>query len=147
MDQCAACGAKVDRDAKVCPDCGAALLGSTASFPPIVGERAPEPVLGAVAGPVLVVSKGPQVGERFWVDRPRLAIGRDPASDIFLNDITVSRDHAVVELAEGVVSIRDAGSLNGTYVNGTLVDQAVLNVGDLVQIGTFQMVFADTTGA
>lgn len=97
--------------------------------------------------PVLVVRKGPDVGERFYIDRPRLGIGRDPEADIFLNDITVSRAHATVELAGGIVSIRDAGSLNGTYVNGVCVDSATLSSGDIVQVGTFQMLFADSSEA
>ena len=85
---------------------------------------------------MLVVRKGPQPGERFFIDRPRLTIGRDPESDIFLNDMTVSRMHAVVELIGATVTVTDAGSLNGTYVNGVLVDSAVLEHGDAVQIGT-----------
>ncbi len=85
--------------------------------------------------------KGPQPGERFFVDRPRLTIGRDPESDIFLNDMTVSRTHAVMELIGATVKVTDAGSLNGTYVNGVLVDTAELCHGDAVQIGTFQMAF------
>ncbi|TLM96249.1 MAG: FHA domain-containing protein, partial [Actinobacteria bacterium] len=83
----------------------------------------------------------------FYVDRASLAIGRDPAADVFLNDVTVSRNHAVVQLNGGIVTIRDAGSLNGTYVNGVIVDVADLHSGDIVQIGTFQMVFADSQGA
>jgi pSer/pThr/pTyr-binding forkhead associated (FHA) protein len=87
------------------------------------------------------------VGERFYIDRAHLEIGRDPDADIFLNDVTVSRVHAVLELADGRVSIRDVGSLNGTYVNGEYVDSAELVSGDVVQIGTFQMLFADSAGA
>ena len=101
------------------------------------GGPVPEPL----EGPVLVVRKGPQPGERFFIDRPELAIGRDPASDIFLNDMTVSRSHAVLEARHGEVSVRDAGSLNGTYVNGQCAERAVLRDGDIVQIGTFQMVY------
>lgn len=142
MAQCPACGVTLDSDARECPSCGAAVAGTTASFAP-VGETDETPVpSGAPAeGPVLVVRKGPQPGERFFIDRPRLTIGRDPTSDIFLNDMTVSRTHAVVEQVSSVVSISDAGSLNGTYVNGVLVDGAQLSHGDSVQIGTFQMAF------
>jgi pSer/pThr/pTyr-binding forkhead associated (FHA) protein len=96
---------------------------------------------------VLIVRKGPQPGERFFVDRETLAIGRDPESDVFLNDITVSRAHAVVSCRDNVVSVKDAGSLNGTYVNGLLVEEAVLNSGDVLQIGTFQMLFLSGPGA
>ena len=117
-------------------------MGSTESFPAVeaelVGGVEPEVY---VDGPALVVRKGHEVGERFLIDRPRLTIGRDPESDIFLNDVTVSREHAVIEMAGDDLTIRDAGSLNGTYVNGVCVDAAHLSAGDAVQIGTFQMVF------
>ena len=73
---------------------------------------------------MLVVRKGPQPGERFFLDRPRLVIGRDPKSDIFLNDMTVSRAHAVIESDAHGVRVSDAGSLNGTYVNGVVAEDA-----------------------
>ena len=88
-----------------------------------------------------MVSKGPQPGERFYLERPELTVGRDPESDIFLNDMTVSRTHAILEVSGAEVSVRDAGSLNGTYLNGVCVDSAPLSDGDVLQIGTFQMGF------
>lgn len=147
MAECPGCGAEVGAESTVCPECGAGLSEPTASFDPVgvaepVGAAAP-----ATEGPVLVVRKGPQPGERFFIDRGKLTIGRDPESDIFLNDITVSRAHAVVECVDNVVSVRDAGSLNGTYVNGELVESGVLSNGDVVQIGTFQMLFLSGPGA
>jgi pSer/pThr/pTyr-binding forkhead associated (FHA) protein len=142
MAQCAACGASVGPGELVCPSCGASVTQPTASFEPVAAEqRAPEVAAEAVDGPVLIVRKGPQPGERFFVDCPKLTIGRDPESDIFLNDMTVSRTHAVVENVDGVCRVTDAASLNGTYVNGEIVDDAVLADGDVVQIGTFQMIF------
>jgi pSer/pThr/pTyr-binding forkhead associated (FHA) protein len=142
MAECPACGATVDPDVAECSSCGAAIAGATASFEP-VGSREETAATGAASaeGPALVVRKGPQPGERFFIERPRLTIGRDPESDIFLNDMTVSRMHAVVELIGDSVKVTDAGSLNGTYVNGVLVDSAQLEHGDAVQIGTFQMAF------
>jgi len=142
MDTCAACGAKVDDDATACSACGRSLPEKTASFAP-VGETAEgvRPSAAVTDGPLLVVRKGPEVGERFYLDRPRLTVGRDPVADIFLNDITVSRAHAVLEVVGSDVSISDAGSLNGVYVNGVSVDRAALRTGDQVQIGRFQMVF------
>ena len=143
MAQCPACGVDVEPDATECPACGSSLPGATASFAPIEAEGAKpaESASECVDGPVLVVRKGPQPGERFFIDRARLSIGRDPESDIFLNDMTVSRLHAVVAMTGNVVKVDDAGSLNGTYVNGVLVDSAELSHGDSVQIGTFQMVY------
>jgi hypothetical protein len=144
MDTCPTCGAALAPDATKCAACGEQIHEHTASFPP-VGEAVPEALRVQVPpeteGPVLVVRKGPEVGERFYLDRPRLTVGRDPASDIFLNDITVSREHAVLEVAPHDVTVVDKGSLNGVYVNGVSADRAVLNNGDQLQVGRFQMVF------
>ena len=147
MPECPGCGVVVSSDASECPECGARLAEPTASFRPLqVEDGVAVASTSATDGPVLVVRKGPQPGERFFVDRPRLTIGRDPKSDVFLNDITVSRTHAVVECAAGRVTVRDGGSLNGTYLNGAIVDEAVLHDGDVLQIGTFQMAFAGGPG-
>lgn len=148
MTQCPACGAAVDTKDGDCPSCGIHVAGATASFEPVgVSEDSVVPDAAITDGPVLVVRKGPQPGERFFLDRPRLTIGRDPESDIFLNDMTVSRIHAVLDCSDGGVSVLDSGSLNGTYVNGVCVDSASLGDGDVLQIGMFQMVFFLGTGA
>lgn len=143
MRDCPACGTNIDDDDALCPACGAEVDGATSSFEPVKSPEAGRkgPAAETVEGPVLVVRKGPQPGERFFIDCPKLTIGRDPHSDIFLNDMTVSRAHAVVEQVGSSIMIKDSGSLNGTYVNGALVDTAELAHGDSVQIGTFQMVF------
>jgi pSer/pThr/pTyr-binding forkhead associated (FHA) protein len=118
------------------------LGDGTASLPAVPGElRELTDDVGSIAGPTLVVRKGPEVGERFLLDRPTLSIGRDGTRDIFLNDVTVSRDHASLSIGTDGVTLKDAGSLNGTYVNGSRVDEAALSDGDSVQIGTFHMVF------
>ena len=78
---------------------------------------------------------------------PLTRLGRHPQSDVSLDDITVSRRHAEIErLADGGYEVRDAGSLNGTYVNGERVEKARLRNGDEVQIGKFRMVFLDALG-
>lgn len=142
MTKCPACGVEVDGSAHECSGCGAALEGTTQSFAPVESPGdAVTHVQEESVGPSLVVRKGPEVGECFSLDRVRVTIGRDPGSDIFLNDVTVSRAHAVVEVVGREVSISDVGSLNGTYVNGVCVDKAILREGDVVQVGTFQMVF------
>lgn len=142
MAQCPGCGAEVSAENTECPACGASLAEPTASFAPIeLDSGVQKPTAPVSEGPVLVVRKGPQPGERFFVDRGRLSVGRDPASDIFLNDITVSRTHAIIDCKDDVVTVKDAGSLNGTYLNGEIVDAATLSNGDVLQIGTFQMIF------
>ncbi len=147
MGVCASCGEPLDEHAAACSACGSAVADATASFAPVGDLEQGSEVPGGTEGPVLVVRKGPQPGERFHIDRARLTIGRDPESDIFLNDMTVSRAHAVLSKEGDVVTVRDAGSLNGTYVNGLYVETAPLRDGDVVQIGTFQMVyFGETAG-
>jgi pSer/pThr/pTyr-binding forkhead associated (FHA) protein len=86
----------------------------------------------------VVVKRGPNAGSRFMMDRDCLAAGRHPASDIFLDDITVSRRHAEFRCDNGEFRIVDVGSLNGTYVNHQPVDSAT---GDEIQIGNFRLVF------
>jgi hypothetical protein len=148
VPDCPRCGADIDADEKHCPACGLATEGATASFEPVVAEEMTGHVSpDSVDGPVLVVRKGPQPGERFYLDRPALSIGRDPSSDIFLNDMTVSRAHANLEIVGTDVTVRDAGSLNGTYVNGQCVTESHLQEGDVLQIGTFQMVYHVGQGA
>jgi len=142
MAECPSCGAQLETGEAVCHSCGDAVEGATASFGPVGSEEQSTPSGPPPGeGPCLVVRKGAQLGERFFLDRPSLSVGRDPESDIFLNDMTVSRSHAVFTIAGTEVTVSDSGSLNGTYVNGVCVDCAVLANGDVVQIGTFQMAF------
>ena len=97
---------------------------------------------------LLVVKRGRNAGARFLLNRPVTTAGRLPGSDIFLDDITVSRRHAEFRRENGEFQVVDVGSLNGTYVNREPVDWAVLANGDEVQIGKFRLVFltGPTTG-
>jgi pSer/pThr/pTyr-binding forkhead associated (FHA) protein len=113
--------------------------------------RQPEPpVAGIDALPagsaLLVVKRGPNAGSRFLLDRDTTSAGRHPDSDIFLDDVTVSRRHAEFRREGGDFVVIDVGSLNGTYVNREPVDQAVLAGGDEVQIGKFRLVFLTGAG-
>ncbi|HYB39735.1 MAG TPA: FHA domain-containing protein [Mycobacterium sp.] len=94
---------------------------------------------------LLVVKRGPNAGSRFLLDRPVTSAGRHPDSDIFLDDITVSRRHAEFRSETGEFRVVDIGSLNGIYVNREPVDSVVLANGDEIQIGKFRLVFL--TGA
>jgi pSer/pThr/pTyr-binding forkhead associated (FHA) protein len=105
-------------------------------------ETAVSGVEGLPAGSaLLVVKRGPNAGSRFLLDQPRTSAGRHPDSDIFLDDVTVSRRHAEFRLETSEFQVVDVGSLNGTYVNREPVDSAVLTNGDEVQIGKFRLVF------
>jgi pSer/pThr/pTyr-binding forkhead associated (FHA) protein len=90
---------------------------------------------------VLVVRRGPNVGERYPLDHEVTRAGRHPDSDIFLDDITVSRRHAEIHRLDGRYTLRDTGSLNGTYLNRERIDDAPLVSGDEVQIGKYRLVF------
>jgi FOG: FHA domain len=91
---------------------------------------------------VLHVLRGPNAGSTYLLDRDETSIGRHPDSSIFLDDITVSRRHSSVDrAADGSFSIRDVGSLNGTYVNRERVEARLLADGDEVQVGRFHLVF------
>ncbi|QOR72428.1 FHA domain-containing protein [Ruania alkalisoli] len=90
---------------------------------------------------LLIVQHGPNAGARFLLDAERVTAGRDTSADIFLDDVTVSRKHAEFLGHAGEFTVRDVGSLNGTYVNRTRIDEAVLQAGDEVQIGKYRLTF------
>src|SRR5690625_89227 len=94
---------------------------------------------------LLVVKRGPNAGSRFLLDQDTTSAGRHPASDIFLDDVTVSRRHAEFRSENETFTVVDVGSLNGTYVNREPVDSAALSNGDEVQIGKFRLVFLTGT--
>ncbi len=95
--------------------------------------------------PVLSIIKGPQTGNVFELDQPEVTIGRDPSNTIFLNDMTVSRSHAKILRNAASVLIEDLGSLNGTWVDGAIVNSAPLHDGSTVQIGTFKLMYHEST--
>ncbi len=90
---------------------------------------------------LLVVLRGPNTGARFLLDADQVSTGRHPDSDIFLDDVTVSRTHATFRREGDDFIVRDVGSLNGTYVNRERIEEATLKTGDEVQIGKFRLVF------
>ncbi|KAB7758043.1 MULTISPECIES: FHA domain-containing protein [Mycobacteriaceae] len=90
---------------------------------------------------VLVISRGPGSAGRFLLADDVVAAGRHPDSAVFLDDITVSRNHAEIRWLDDEYWIVDTGSLNGTYVNGTQVQSLPLTSGDEIQIGKFRLTF------
>jgi pSer/pThr/pTyr-binding forkhead associated (FHA) protein len=158
---CNRCGHRNPEDANFCSSCGAPLelraesdttLTSVTITP---GEQPAEPVDEQViismedvphgAG-MLLVKKGPNAGSRFVLEKEITTVGRHPESDIFLDDITVSRRHAEIIDKGGEFRVRDVGSLNGTYVNRERTDHGVLASGDEVQIGKFRILFLTEAG-
>jgi pSer/pThr/pTyr-binding forkhead associated (FHA) protein len=152
---CKSCGSENPADANFCGQCGRPLArpgdATTGAFrfdehetPEAESSESTE-VGAAVAElrpgtALLVVIRGPNNGARFLLDRDVVTVGRHPESDIFLDDITVSRRHAEFRRDEGRFWVHDVGSLNGTYVNGTRADDRLLTAGDEVQVGKFKLV-------
>lgn len=113
------------------------MPSNDATIPDLMAEAKP-------ASPTLTIVKGPHVGESFELDQPILTLGRDPSNAVFLNDMTVSRKHARMNLENmqsGYATIEDLGSLNGTWVDGAIVSKARIKDGSTIQVGTFRMVF------
>ena len=108
----------------------------------VAGEAGPLEVQGLPRdSAVLVVKRGPNAGSWFSLDLPVMSAGRDPGSDIFLDDISVSRHHADFRRDSGQIRVVDVDSLNGTYVNRKRVDSVVLTDGDEIQMGNFRLVY------
>jgi len=153
---CNQCGHRNPVGANFCSSCGAALLPpagvdrttSTVVFNPDEGDDELALELEEVPAGVgfLVVKRGPNVGSRFALDHDIIRAGRHPESDIFLDDITVSRRHVEIRREGSGYVVYDAGSLNGTYLNRERVDSAPLRNGDELQIGTFKLVFLTGRG-
>ena len=90
---------------------------------------------------LLIARRGPNMGARFLLNAPSVSAGRHVKSDIFLDDVTVSRRHAVFERVDHGYVVKDRGSLNGTYVNGELVEECPLHTNDEVRIGKYQFTY------
>ncbi|WP_134765960.1 FHA domain-containing protein [Nocardioides sp. 1609] len=171
MPFCTNCGRQNPDDARFCAQCGTRLLALDPNLPSApsgepVGEstatiqiggagveksetsdRALNPVDAAavdalpVGHALLVVQKGPGAGSRFLLDSDVVHAGRHPDSEIFLDDVTVSRHHAVFDREGDSFTVADGGSLNGTYVNRDRIEKVLLSDGDEVQIGKYRLVF------
>jgi pSer/pThr/pTyr-binding forkhead associated (FHA) protein len=150
---CPECGFQNPEAANYCSKCGTLLIReepgghTTATFIP--EEAAEEDSLALsdirIEGPALVVrSGGGRAGETFSLEGDRTSLGRAPECDIFLDDVTVSRQHAVITHGPDGFTIDDEGSLNGTYVNRRRVESAKLEDGDEVQIGKYKLTFLES---
>ena len=171
MPFCTQCGNRNPDDARFCAQCGTRLVSPDQGGQPAAeaprpsentatitfggpqgaaetGERelAPADAAAVDALPrgsaLLVVQRGPGAGSRFLLDTDKVAAGRHPENcEIFLDDVTVSRRHAEFIREGDGFRVKDAGSLNGTYVNRDRIDDVVLQGGDEVQIGKFRLVY------
>ena len=150
---CPECGIRNSEGASFCLRCGASLLAdqpepaTTLSYMP--GEEDGETTPFAACsdeGCLVVRSGGGRAGETYVLRGERVAIGRHPDAAIFLDDVTVSRDHAVVMRDGDSWVIVDEGSLNGTFVNRRRGERTVLSDGDEIQIGKYKLTFLAPAG-
>lgn len=159
---CQACGQELSDLARFCSNCGASQVDASESGVESTGKLE---VLASSTGPLspvstgsmdavaagtamLIVRRGPSEGTSFLLDADEVSVGRSDDSDVTLDDVTVSRQHARFQRSAGQWLLRDLGSLNGTYVNRDRIDgQATLAGGDEVQIGKYRFVFLVGGGA
>jgi len=149
---CPECGFQNLEAANYCSKCGALLVkdepGSetTMSYTPDHAEEEAGVTLDDLGteGPALVVrSGGGRAGEHFVPQGERTTIGRSPDCDVFLDDVTVSRKHAVLVREDGAFVIEDQGSLNGTFLNRRRIESGRLEHGDELQIGKYKLSFLE----
>lgn len=148
---CHNCGHKNPEGANFCSTCGEPLhpedpQDTTITFTiDIEGEGEEEltvPLEELEEGKaILVVRRGPDAGTRFGLTKDQVTCGRDPTNDIFLNDVTVSRQHAEFHRDGDRFTLVDTGSLNGTFLNRKRIDKVHLSNGDEIQIGKFKLIF------
>ena len=145
---CPECGFQSPASANYCPRCGALLQADTGAETTMTfdlesgGDESDAALAATFGGPALVVrAGGGMAGQTFQPEAGRTLIGRSPECEIFLDDVTVSRRHAELERVGDVFTIRDLGSLNGTYVNRRRIESAVLENDDEVQIGKYRLTF------
>lgn len=148
---CPECGFVNPQGANYCQKCGGFLSddanpgSSTAQYD--LGETTEgetvTPTAPATEGPSLVIRTGGRAGDSFRLGGERLTVGRDTDSDVFLDDVTVSRNHAVIVQRADGLHIDDLGSLNGSYVNRRRIESHHLADGDELQIGKFKLTFLE----
>jgi hypothetical protein len=159
---CTQCGQQNPEDSKFCARCGSPLAHPAPAGGPTATEQTTTISMSGIDVPeehgsddladvgveslpsgtaLLVVKRGPNAGSRFLLDKEVTTAGRHPESDIFLDDVTVSRRHAEFHREAHGFTVCDVGSLNGTYLNRERIESAPLAGGDEVQIGKFRLVY------
>lgn len=151
---CPECGIRNSEGASFCVRCGASLLAdqpesaTTLSYVP--GDTDADVAAFAACGEdacLVIRSGGGRAGETYVLRDDRVTIGRHPDARVFLDDVTVSRNHAVVVREGDTWAIEDEGSLNGTFINRRRGDRTVLSDGDEIQIGKYKLTFLAPAGS
>jgi hypothetical protein len=144
---CPECGSRNSEGADFCVRCGASLIADhpeiTLSFEPgaETGDALPPAVVAGTEACLVIRSGGGRAGETYTLRDERVTVGRHPDAGIFLDDVTVSRNHAVIAREGDEVVIIDQGSLNGTFVNRRRNERTVLKDGDEIQIVKYKLTF------
>ncbi|MEZ5186254.1 MAG: FHA domain-containing protein [Candidatus Nanopelagicales bacterium] len=151
INECLRCGRPLEQEDRFCSACGTPRPREDSGDPtgvaaPDVKDTGPVPIVEGMSGlsrgmSVIVVQRGPEIGQRFELSGERLTVGRAAESDVMLDDVTVSRNHAEFVSGDDGWSVVDMGSLNGTYVNRASIERHRLISGDLIQIGKFRLQF------
>ena len=147
-ERCPVCNNPIDATGGTCPACGFRHVETTQSFQPVTLSETD--IISAVEKPatkaVLRVVRGPQIEMAFHLEGGSYSIGRSPDCKIFLNDMTVSRNHADITQTDEGFSIKDRNSFNGVWINNVNTNEAILCEGDIIQIGAFCLLFQATNG-
>lgn len=150
INECLRCGRPLDPEDRFCGVCGTPRPRHDDDDPTGVvvpgSDTGPIPVVEGLSGlsrgmSVIVVQRGPEIGQRFELSGSRLTVGRSADNDIMLDDVTVSRHHAQFVAEDDHWALVDLGSLNGSYVNRASIEHHQLTSGDLIQIGKFRLQF------
>lgn len=141
--KCPICNNEFADGVAVCESCGYRLTGSTQSFTPVKMTLDANETGSPARRFDLRVVRGPQTGIDIDLREGALSVGRDPQCDVFLNDMTVSRVHATIEVDEKGCVIRDENSFNGVWVNDRAIEACSLRPGDVIQIGAFCLIYRE----
>ena len=147
IDKCPVCDSDVTSEHEICPVCGFHLIGQTQKFSPVkfdgVTPHVNQDAEDVSKTACIIVLSGITKGSKYDLktNTQETILGRDPKSTIFLNDMTVSRNHASILFEQGEWIIRDNGSFNGVWVNNKNIDTKVLQSGDIIQLGNFSLEF------
>ena len=146
--RCPSCSEQIPDGVATCPKCGTHFeTDPTMAYVPVDRihprvDRTGVSRVDGISGHALVVERGPRAGMTFVLANGVTTVGRHPDSDIFLDDVTVSRHHCRFTASGEELTVEDSGSTNGTYVNDARVDSAPLSPGDEVLIGRFHLLVA-----
>lgn len=144
MDTCPVCNSPLSPQDEVCPACGYRLQETTEEFKVVSLDAQPDDIPAvSQSEPTLTVLYGKQEGIVYRLTGTQARVGRSPKCEVFLNDMTVSREHALLEKVGGGWSIKDTGSFNGVWVNNANVDHVMLKDRDIIQIGCFVLRYSE----